>query len=216
MRIFDLSQPVTHRGPNCPVHPPIELPRIADHPTDGWRMEVLHFASHTGTHLDAPLHKLANGASIDAFPLEAFAGRAVVADLDGIEAGHPIGPEDLETTLTSDLEDSIVLLNTGWGHRREKSEEWHYRSPYLSPAGAEWLVAKKIRAVGIDHYSIGGSCDPDNTRTHEIILGAGIWVVEDLCFRDGWREAASGTFQALPLSFPGFSGTPCRAVFIND
>jgi len=216
MRFFDLSQPVTDGSPNCPVHPPVQLPRVADHPADGWRMEVLHFASHTGTHLDAPLHKLAGGASIDQFPLEAFAGPAHVADLAGIAADHPIGAADLAAALPADLAGSIVLLNTGWGHRRAKSDEWHYHSPYLSPEGAEWLVARGVKGIGIDHYSIGGSRDPDNPRTHEIVLGAGVWVVEDLCFRDGWREAAEGaTFQALPLNFPGLSGSPCRAVFLQ-
>jgi kynurenine formamidase len=179
-------------------------------------MEVFHFASHTGTHLDAPLHKLAGGASIDQFPLEAFVGPVHVVDLVGVGADHPIGPDDLAPALPGDLSGAIALLNTGWGHRRAKSDEWHYRSPFLSPAGAEWLVARGVKGIGIDHYSIGGSRDPDNTRTHEIVLGAGVWVVEDLCFRDGWREAADGAiFQALPLNFPGFSGTPCRAVFIQ-
>jgi kynurenine formamidase len=216
MRIFDLSQPVTDGGPNCPVHPPVQLPRVADHPADGWRMEVFQFASHTGTHLDAPLHKLAGGASIDQFPLEAFTGPAHVVDLVGVGADHPIGPDDLAPALPNDLSGAIVLLNTGWGHRRAKSDEWHYHSPFLSPAGAEWLVTRGVKGIGIDHYSIGGSRDPDNTRTHEIVLGAGVWVVEDLCFRDGWRDAADGAiFQALPLNFPGFSGTPCRAVFIQ-
>lgn len=217
MRYFDLSQPVTDGGPNCPVHPPVRIPRIADHPADGWRMEFLEFASHTGTHLDAPLHKCADGASIDMFPLEAFCGPARVADLEGIPADHPIGPDDLAAALGEGaLDDVIVLLNTGWGHRRALSDEWLHHSPYLSPQGSEWLVNRGVRAVGIDHYSIGGARDPDNTRTHEILLGAGLWVVEDLCFREGWREAAENAlFQALPLYFPGFSGSPCRAVFIQ-
>lgn len=180
-------------------------------------MEILQFASHTGTHLDAPLHKLANGASIDEFPLEAFVGRALVADLVGVPADHPIGPDDLEKSLPDHLDGFIVLLNTGWGGRRAQRDDWLYHSPYLSPAGAEWLVTRGVKGIGIDHYSIGGSRDPDNTRTHEILLGAGLWVVEDLFFRDGWREASEGAiFQALPLNFPGLSGTPCRAVFLQE
>lgn len=217
MHIFDLSQPLSDGCPNCPVHPPVKLPRIADHPKDGWRMEVFEMASHTGTHLDAPLHKLADGRSIDTYPLEAFVGPALVADFTHLGADHPIGAADLEQALDSaQLEGAIVLLNTGWGHKRQKTDEWHYHSPFLAPDGAEWLVSRKVKGIGIDHYSIGGSRDPDNTRTHEIVLGAGVWVVEDLCFRDGWREAAVGAvFQALPLLLPGFSGSPCRAVLVQ-
>src|ERR1700733_9918067 len=117
MRIFDISQPLYDGCPNCPVHPPVQLARIADHPADGWRMETFQMASHTGTHLDAPLHKLAGGKSIDQYPLDAFMGPARIADLAGIAADHPIDAADLEKALAGSgpLAGSIVLLNTGWG-----------------------------------------------------------------------------------------------------
>ena len=58
--------------------------------------------------------------------------------------------------------------------------------------------------------------EEENTRTHEILLGAEVWVIEELRFPDGWREfAANAVFQALPLHLPGFSGSPCRAVLIQ-
>ena len=170
--------------------------------------------SHTGTHLDAPLHKIAGGASIDAYPLETFAGEQVILDLTHLDAGHPIGPDEL--VAAGAVSGKILLLNTGWGHKRAKTEEWIHRSPYLSPAGAEWVVEHGVKAVGIDHFSIGGT-GPDNTPTHEVLLGNGVWVIEELCFREGWREFADGaTFMALPLLVPGFSGSPCRAVLVRD
>ncbi len=213
MRFFDLSQPLFDGCPNCHVHPPVRLPRTADHPQDGWRMEEFHMASHTGTHLDAPLHKMAGGASIDAYPLETFCGEPVIVDLTHLEAGHPIGPADLEAAGA--CSGKILLLNTGWGHKRAKTEEWIHRSPWLSPAGAEWVVEKDVRAVGIDHFSIGGTGN-ENAATHEILLGNGVWVIEELCFREGWREfAEAASFMALPLLVPGFSGSPCRAVLMK-
>ncbi|MGC3988541.1 MAG: cyclase family protein [Chthoniobacteraceae bacterium] len=218
MRIFDLSQPVFDGCPNCPAHPSPQAPVTADHPADGWRMEMLHLASHTGTHLDAPLHKLAEGKAIDAFPLEAFLGPVAIADLTWVPAGHSITAEDLARALPplESHEPRIVLLNTGWGLKRAKTEEWLYHSPFLSPEGAEWLVTQKVKGVGIDHFSIGGTRDPDNTKTHEILLGAQIWIIEELCFREGWQSAAEGAlFQALPLYLPGFSGAPVRAVLLQ-
>jgi kynurenine formamidase len=213
MRFFDLSQPLFDGCPNCHVHPPVRLPRTADHPQDGWRMEEFHMASHTGTHLDAPLHKIAGGAAIDMYPLETFGGEPVIVDLTHLEVAHPIGPADLEAAGA--CSGKILLLNTGWGHKRAKSEEWLHRSPWLSPAGAEWVVEKDVRAVGIDHFSIGGT-GGENALTHEILLGNGVWVIEELCFREGWREFAEGAnFLALPLLVPGFSGSPCRAVLMK-
>lgn len=175
-------------------------------------------ASHSGTHLDAPLHKLAGGRSIDLFSLEAFVGRPVVADLAAeVVPGQAIGVAELERAFEGqDLGGAVALLHTGWGLRRKSEDDWWYRSPFLSPAGAEWLVARKVRGVGIDHFSIGGTREPDNARTHEILMGAEVWIVEELCFHPGWREALDGAFfQALPLNLPGFSGSPCRAVLMR-
>lgn len=219
-RILDLSQPLFDNCPNCPVHPAVELPVTVDHPTHGWHMEMIHMASHTGTHLDAPLHKLAGGKSIDQLPLETFMGPVIGFELSAfLEADSPIDADLLERASQGlpDPRDRIALLDTGWGRKREKTDEWLHHSPYLAPSGAEWLVSRRIRAVGIDHYSIGGSRDPDNTRTHQILLGAGVWVVEDLSFPAGWTAFADGAiFQALPLLLPGFSGSPCRAVLIQS
>ena len=215
MRLIDLSQPITDGGPNCPVHPPISAKVVATHAQDNWHMEVISLATHTGSHLDAPLHKIDGGKSIDEIPLESFTGEAVLADLRDSGADRAIGAELLAARLGGDLTDRIILLATGWGERRAASDEWHHHSPYLAPDGAQWLVDRKVRAVGIDHYSIGGSRDPDNTRTHEILLGNGLWVVEDLRFRSEIFSASSRfKFWALPINFPGHSGAFCRPVAV--
>ena len=74
MRLIDLSQPIFDGGPNCPAHPFVRSEVTCDHPDTGWRWETLTLASHTGSHLDAPLHKIAGGPPIDALPLESFVG----------------------------------------------------------------------------------------------------------------------------------------------
>ena len=215
MRLIDLSQPVTDGGPNCPVHPAISAKVVATHAKDNWHMEMITLATHTGSHLDAPLHKIDGGKSIDQIPLDSFVGEAVLVDLSDSTADRAIGAELLASRLEGDFADRIVLLATGWGERRAASEEWHYHSPYLAPDGAQWLVDRKIRGVGIDHYSIGGSRDPDNTRTHEIILGNGIWVVEDLRFpAEIFSVGSRFQFWALPMNFPSHSGAFCRPVAV--
>ena len=80
MHLIDLSQPLYDGAPNCPAHPPVKSELIADHPQQGWRVELLTLASHTGSHVDAPYHKLAEGANLDQIPLERFTGQAVIAD----------------------------------------------------------------------------------------------------------------------------------------
>src|SRR5258708_28539550 len=119
LHFIDLSQPIFDAGPNCPAHPPIRSEVSADHERAEWHWETLTLASHTGSHLDAPLHKIAGGASIDALPLERFTGEAHVADLRGIAPGAWITPELLAAALPADLPpDRIVLMATGWGDIR--------------------------------------------------------------------------------------------------
>lgn len=213
MTLIDLSQPIDDAGPNCPVHPPVSIQRIADHPTDGWRMEMLSMASHTGSHVDAPLHKIAGGASLDQIPLDSFVGPAVIADLRGIAADTAIDSSLLSPRLPDSLVDRIVLIATGWGDRRARTDNWLLHSPFLSAEGAEWLVREGIRAVGIDHYSIGGAREPGNSRTHEVLLGAGRWVVEELRFPPAvFTLSQPFTFWALPINFANHSGSFCRPV----
>ena len=215
MRLIDLSQPLYDGAPNCPAHPPVKCEIIADHPKDGWRVELLTLASHTGSHVDAPYHKLANGANLDQIPLERFTGEAVIADFRGVSADQPLTAEMLAAKLSFPLADRIVLLATGWGAKRAKTDEWLEHPPFLSPDGAEWLVSRKIRAVGIDHYSIAGPRDPVNSRTHIILLEANVWIVEELSFPpEIFAVPQPFEFMSLPINFRGFTGAFCRPVAI--
>lgn len=215
MRLIDLSQPLYDGAPNCPAHPPVKVDIIADHTEVGWRVELLTLASHTGSHIDAPYHKLAHGANLDQIPLERFTGQAVIADFRGAISDEPLTAAKLAAKLTTPLADRIVLLATGWGAKRAKTEEWLQHPPYLSPDGAEWLVSQKIRGVGIDHYSIAGPRDPLNTQTHTILLGANVWIVEELSFPDEvFALPQPFEFMSLPINFRGFTGAFCRPVAI--
>lgn len=215
MRLIDLSQPLYDGAPNCPAHPPVKSEIIADHPKDGWRVEMLTLASHTGSHVDAPYHKLANGANLDQIPLERFTGQAVIADFRDSQPDRAITAPLLAKALTRPLEDRIVLLATGWGNKRAKTDEWLQHPPFLAPDGAEWLVNRKIRAVGIDHYSIAGPRDPINSQTHTILLSANIWIVEELSFpEEVFCAPQPFEFMSLPINFRGFTGAFCRPVAI--
>jgi arylformamidase len=215
MRIIDLSQPIFHGSPNCPAHPPVKSEILKDHPDSGWRVELLTLSNHTGSHVDAPLHKIAGGASLDDIPLESWCGPAFIADFRGIAADAHITADMLKAKLHGDLADKIVLLCTGWGEKRAKTEEWLHHSPCLGEDGAAWLVERKIRGVGIDHYSIGGMRDPTNPRVHTILLGAGVWVVEELRFpTEVFALPQPVQYMGLPVNFRGHTGAFCRPVLI--
>ena len=217
MRLIDLSQPVYHGCPNCPAHPPVRVDLGATHERDGWRLELMTLASHTGSHVDAPLHKLAGAASLDDIPLDRFVGKAYVLDLRDSRPSRPINADLLAGTLRQPVEDRIVLFATGWGDRRAAGEEWYYRSPHVTVDGAEWLVTRKVRGVGIDHYSISGAAEPNNARVHEVLLGAKVWIVEELRFPpEVFSLPQPVTFWSLPVNFKGFTGAFCRPVIVAE
>lgn len=214
MKLIDLSQPVYADCPNCPEHPRVKVELGATHERDGWQLEMLTLASHTGSHVDAPLHKLAGGGNVDSIPLDRWMGPAVIADLRGTAPSEPISADMIRRAVSQPLHDLILLLATGWGDIRAADDRWHNRSPYLSPEAARWLVSQRIRGVGIDHYSIGGS-GSDNPVTHEILLGANIWIVEELRFgAEAFAVPQPCEFWALPVNFRGFSGAFCRPVLV--
>ena len=88
-------------------------------------------SSHTGSHVDAPLHKIADGKSLDDIPLDAFVGQAVIADLREVPAVEALTGGHLKRRLPDDLKDKIVLLMTGWGAKRAPT-------PSASWPGTRW------------------------------------------------------------------------------
>ena len=230
MKLLDLSQPLTHRGPNCPLHPPIDIQIVNRHESDDahadhWHMEAIAMVTHTGSHVDAPLHKVPGGASISDLPLETWVGPAYLADLRGSEPDRVIGPDDLAAALAhaltqttaadraDALRDTIVLVATGFGDRRAADDEdWFHRPPKVSDQAATWLVEHGVRGVGIDHYSVCG-LGPTNARTHALLLSHGTWIVEELRFPDAvWSLPQPVKFWALPINIADASGAFCRPV----
>ena len=213
MRLIDLSQPIFDDCPNCPDHPQVRSEVILTHEQAGWRLEKLTLANHTGSHVDAPLHKLAGGKSLDDIPLDHWVGRARIADLRDSYADQLITAHRLSRALqehTHVLNDQIILLCTGWGQRRAKTDEWLKHMPQLSPDGAEWLVQQKVRGVGIDHYSVGGDL------AHEILLSNNVWIVEELSFpADVFALTQPFEFWCLPINLKGHTGAFCRPVAVS-
>jgi kynurenine formamidase len=214
MRLIDLSQPVFDECPNCPAHAGVSVRVVATHDgpagAETWHLEQLSFASHTGSHVDAPLHRLKGGAAIDDFPLERWTGPARVVDFRGIAAGGKMTAAMLEAKLgDGSLAGQWVLLATGFGEKRERTREWLHEGPVVTPEGARWLVEKQVRGVGIDHWSIGDG------ETHAVLLAAPVLIVEELRYPpEVFSLRGPATFMALPVNLRGHSGAPCRPVLM--
>lgn len=170
----------------------------------------LHCGTHTGTHIDPPLHFIEGAPSVDRIPLDALVGPAVVADLTAVE--RDIGAAELDSL---DLDPGVERLLF---HTRN-SEQWREESPEftedyvaVTADGARWLVDHGIRLVGIDYLSVehrGSSGHP----THLTLLGAGVVIVEGLNL-DG-VPAGDYTLLCLPLKLVDGDGGPARALLLS-
>lgn len=210
-KIYDMTQPIFH---NCPGWPTYELTEVNYETTignDGFTSERMDLNSHTSTHLDAPFHFFADGATIDEMPIESFIGEAVIINLEGIEGRTAIGPEHMKKYEDKIKPDSIVLINTGWCRKRSLSKEYYNDWPFLSGEGAQWLLERKVKGVGIDGLSMGGWYEGTGRPCHEILLPHGIWLLEELYFPEELLKYEECILTAVPLKLKGFGGSPTRA-----
>ena len=169
-----------------------------------YRLTRLDMSAHTGTHMDAPMHFIRGGVGMEALPLSAVLGPCVVVE---IEDPVCVRPEHLESLALAP--GARLLFKTANSRQRLDSGGFHEYFVYISAAAAHWMVDARVRTVGIDYLSVGGFTQ-DTKETHDILLGAGIWIIEGL--RLGHVEPGPYELVCLPLLIPGSDGAPARAV----
>jgi arylformamidase len=215
-RTLDLTQPFAH---NAAYNPDLPLPRVEIVRwviRDGFSLEELELCTHVGTHMDAPSHVFADAASVSDYPVERFRGTAVVVDLRDLGDAAPITAEVLAERAAGTESGNIVLLLTGWGAIRGRTERYVDASPWVDETGARWLVERDIHGVAIDHFSISGRGTPEKVLpAHHTLLEAGCWIVEDALLPDELLTAGPWTVVALPLRITGASGAPTRMIAIE-
>jgi arylformamidase len=159
--------------------------------------------AHTGTHIDAPLHMIENGATMDTIDLESLVGPARVLDLTHVTDG--ISQADLEPFAIQSGE--WLLFKT----QNSFSEEFNFEFIYLKEDGALYLQGLRVKGVGTDGLGIERA--QPNYATHRTLLGAGIHVVEGLRFKD---VPAGNYFMVIaPLKLAGIEAAPARAFLLG-
>jgi arylformamidase len=206
-RVLDISVPNRvgmHVYPGDPVLRVEPVRRIAS--GDVCNLSLLTMGSHTGTHVDAPYHFLADGPRLGEVALDRMIGEALVADLRGRAA---IDAAVLETVTA--LRPGDILLCRTDNSARWASPEFRRDFTYLTEDAATLLVERGVRAVGIDYLSIErfGSAD---FPVHHRLLGAGVFVIEGLDLSA--VEPGRYTLVCLPLKFSELDGAPARAVLL--
>lgn len=210
-RIIDVTLPIRPGMLTYPGDPVVAVERTSDmRDGDVSNLSVISMSTHTGTHVDPPIHFVDGGATVDQLPLDTLIGDAVVADMRGVAT---IGVAELETAgLPADAE--RVLFRTDWSARwSEEKPAFPDAVTCVSEDGARWLVERGIRLAGTDFISIEGADDPA-FPVHRVLLGANVVIVEGLDLRD--VPAGRYMLWCLPLRLRDGDGGPARAVLVTD
>lgn len=196
--IIDLSVPLNEKTPVYPGDPAtkIELAGVLD--KDGYRDHFVSFGTHVGTHIDAPMHMLKDGISLNQIPIDNFIGRGriVVVSEGNFEAVENLGIQA----------DDIVLFHTGMS---DKYYEPVYFDDYpaMTEETAKYLVEAGVKMVGVDTCSVDNQ---DGFPIHKILLSGNVLIIENLTNLSG-LVGKEFTIHALPINLQ-IDGAPARVV----
>lgn len=210
LQIVDLTQIIS---PQMPVYPGTEPPVFDVGCTlevDGFREKKLTLFSHTGTHIDAPAHLLAEGKTLDQFPASQFVGPACCLDFSDFTGGQ-IEVADLEPYRPHLEQVEFCLLHTGWS-RYWGDPQYFVGFPVLSLAAAQWLCRFDLKGIGFDAIS----ADPVASRDlpiHQQLLGKDLVLIENLTNLEPLPRQQF-LFSCLPLKLADADGSPVRAVAV--
>jgi kynurenine formamidase len=217
-RVVDLSHSIragliTYPGLPAPVitpHLTREQSRSHYAPGTEFAMDAITMIGNTGTYLDSPYHRYDGGTDLAALDLSTMVNLPtdVFHLTDATERGIPA-----EIFYDRDLRGTAVLLHTGWD-RHFSTPQYAHGAPFLTGAGAQYLVEAGVALVGIDSLNIDdteASGVAGGTRpAHSLLLAAGIHVVEHLTHL-GELPAHGARFTAAPPKIEEFGTFPVRA-----
>jgi kynurenine formamidase len=212
MPFIDLSHTIEH---GMTTYPGLPGPLICDYlsreasrshyaPGVEFHIGKIEMVANTGTYLDSPFHRYADGKDLSQLPLERLANiEAVVVRVPA--SGRAIGPEAFAGLV---LGDRAVLVQTGWdAHWR--TDRYLSGHPFLTGDTARFLRDQQVALVGIDSLNIDDTGDGQRP-VHSTLLAAEIPIVEHLC-NLGSLPAQGFQFFAVPAKVAAFGTWPVRA-----
>jgi arylformamidase len=216
-RLYDLSHViedgmVTYKGLPAPIicdYLSRENSRSFYEQGTEFQIGKIEMVANTGTYIDCPFHRYAEGEDLSQVGLERFVNLEAVVIHAPYQQSLEIGPRHLDNI---DLRGKAVLVHTGWSIHWRKDTYYESHS-FLTAEAARYLVSQKVKLVGIDSHNI------DDTRgksrpVHSTLLKEGILIVEHLCNLDHLPDRPL-KFNAVPPKFKGVGTFPVRAYAVE-
>ena len=209
MRTYDITLTISSDLPTWPGDPRVELERVSKI-EEGSNANVsrVDMGVHTGTHVDAPFHFLQDGSTVDKLDLSLLVGRAYVLHLPDVEL---ITASVLEEAQIPPRTRRVLFKTRNSDYWAEGNTDFQTDFVGLSEDGADYLVRRGVKLVGIDYLSIAPY--KQSRPTHEKLLNGGVVIVEGLDL----GEVSQGryTIYCLPLKLGNSDGAPARAILIG-
>ncbi|EIM80724.1 putative cyclase [Stereum hirsutum FP-91666 SS1] len=183
---------------------------IAEH---GSNVTHISLGSHTGTHIDAPIHFIEGAATVTDLDLKMLVAPAVVVDVRGKKPRSIITWQDLEKYEERLTEGVMLILCTGWSKYWGEAE--YQASPRLDVDAARRVLDRGVRVLGIDTLSPDGNALPGEVALHPVhkeVLGREAVIAENLNHLDELLGVKDPIVSILPLRLDGCDGSPIRAV----
>lgn len=209
MKVTDLSHLVTNGMPVFPGTPELNMKAIANLGSEGFNELQILVSTHTGTHIDCPLH-IIDGGFDTTYKIDQFYGRGIV--LNCLNEGSILNVSFLRHHEDLLSNTDYVLFYTGWDKYWGRAE-YFGKFPILSEEAAGYMVGFKLKGTGIDAPGFD-PVDSVDLPVHHILLSEGIILVENLTNLKNLPEKGF-TFSCLPLKFEKGDGSPVRAAAIT-
>lgn len=163
----------------------------------------IHMDAHTGTHIDAPLHMIEGGATIETVKLKQLVRDCRVIDLTNVDGA--VTKSDLEPHQPKPGEFLILKTKNSW------DEEFNFEFIYVAADAAAYLASVGIAGVAIDGLGIERS-QPDH-ETHKALLAKDIVIIEGLRLKN--VPAGNYFMVAAPLKLTGIDAAPARVMLLD-
>ncbi|MEN6408736.1 MAG: cyclase family protein [Anaerolineaceae bacterium] len=210
MKIIDLTHTISE---NMPVYPGTEGPRLETANTyekDGFKETLLTMFSHTGTHMDAPVHVFSHRTTLDSFPAAQFVGKGLVIDCSDLEEGQRIAMRYIDKEKADQAE--FILFHTGWD-KYWGTGAYFGEYPVITEEVADYLIHSRKKGVGLDVIGLDPIADEKLTLHRRLFSQTDIVIIENLTHL-GEIGNELFTFCALPLKYENADGAPVRAIAI--
>ncbi len=203
MKIYDVTAPIFN---GMPVYKnkPEKQPRIETNTNGHVTESRLSMDVHTGTHVDAPLHMINDGETIETIDIEKLVRPVKVFDVT--EVDEKISLKDIEGLEIE--ENDFILFKT----KNSWDTEFNFEFIYVAEDAAAYLADKKISGVGID--ALGIERAQEGHPTHRSLMGSGVIIMEGLQLKD--IKAGQYFMVAAPLKIQNTDASPARVLLFDE